>query len=409
MSADTHRPPLNAVPSQSSKDPSPAQIQLASSSAFFPTPGVVPNIHANPQTGSPTAYELGKRRRLSEDDISMSDLNIQPATRRVRFRSPSPCDDHNLAGQPVPAIESSSGQTEELRQRAIRKPTALNRKRERSVDDNMSETSRAASSVPENSSPPTTKPNHQPLLPLISSTRKSKSFSQSKKTKGQSTADIMHLLQPLEREQLLSILVELISRHPRIAQSDLPRLIPATQTINASLLRIHHLRDRALGAFPYTTLGRIRDAYAYSRVKENISELYECIRSDSFLIFSVLDDSTSDMSSQHFTQLFEFLERVLRCIEQVPEGKWDLAVKEADEARWEIWSELVREYASKTIQTAGAYARSNQRLTKTDIWRWAEWLSRWNQVSDGQLAELVKLFEQQLGWIMRGLPAPPPS
>jgi len=232
-----------------------------------------------------------------------------------------------------------------------------------------------------------------------------------KRSRGGMTMDPMLLLEHMDQPTLLSVLVNLLRRHPHLIQTDLIKLITSESTLRASLTRMNDLRDKVMAAFPYTSIGRARDAYAYGRVQPILNEMYDVIRQtcESLAIERELDPTSAHSS---LCEVFDGVDRMLRCIEEVPEGRWDLSAAVAEQTRWRVWEDVVQRLAVRLIRRAGALARldaggSGTRVVSiADVWKWAECVARWNEVSGRRLSEITSVFEHELGWLMRGLPKP---
>ncbi|KAI8853743.1 Cut8 six-helix bundle-domain-containing protein [Chytridium lagenaria] len=88
-----------------------------------------------------------------------------------------------------------------------------------------------------------------------------------------STFPVARLLETLSKDDLLSMLVSLMSQHPSLENS-VASLLPRP-TLSSATLHLQQLFKALEAAFPYSRWGPDRSDYAFNRVRSNLHDLLE--------------------------------------------------------------------------------------------------------------------------------------
>jgi len=191
------------------------------------------------------------------------------------------------------------------------------------------------------------------------------------------------LLESLDKKQLTKVILDTLQRYPSF-NDDILALIPqpSVQHARESLLA---MEKRLMQSIPYSRSGPARDDYAYFRVQPVINELKE----------SILEYADHFSNEEHPSIQFEYLLAAFEIIGRLP--KWNNPAHNLE--TMELYEQLA-DQCLDAVQTATLQARNGRIFGSQAVKEWAILLEKCNGQSSGAFDQVLKAFEDGLGWII---------
>jgi len=204
------------------------------------------------------------------------------------------------------------------------------------------------------------------------------------KTSNASRLSLNRLLDPLDKQQVATVLTSLIQRHPHL-YNEVATHIPGP-TVDSLQLFFQDLERKLVESFPYTRTGPSHDDYAYQRVRPILKEIRETLLEygDHF-----------DNPQEHTATRFNYLALACGVIQRLP--AWDNPAHEKD--REELY-ENMREYFVRVVKDAESEVKEGKVFGAQMVSEWARILVQQNEVAQGKFAEVLEKFRVSLGWMI---------
>ena len=211
-----------------------------------------------------------------------------------------------------------------------------------------------------------------------------------------SESQIQDLMQTLDKEQLVSLVVSLVTRHPGIKDAVaalIPR--PSLDSVTNALLAAE---KRLSEAFPYSKLGPDRSDYAYNRVKPHIEEL-QAMLTHYMDFFTLPRAFPSHLQHEYPALAFGYLHVATSVVHRLP--IWQNEERNS-ETRSSILERLGRHWCL-VVAEVGRRARDEGKVFgSTTVGEWARNLHLHTVELKGAygFTEAFIDFRRQLGWII---------
>ncbi|KAK9766314.1 Tethering factor for nuclear proteasome sts1 [Basidiobolus ranarum] len=192
------------------------------------------------------------------------------------------------------------------------------------------------------------------------------------------------LLEPLEKNQLLSVITQLVDNNPQL-QKEILSYIPKPTIQSVSNL-LSNLERKLQESFPYSKFGPGRDSYTYNRVQNVLVEIQD----------TILEYACHFTSSEEFpTTTFSYLHVATSTIHRLPD--WEDAKNQ--KLKRELYNRIAI-YWRKAIGDAASKLGEGRIYGQLVVGEWARNLDLHNTESSGNFADAVEDFKTNLGWII---------